>query len=197
MFLIIKSENNIKYIFTVPEEYNYNFIKLKVERGDYEIQDNINNNNNACSKEILISNKIGPFPLEEHNTNVDLEVVRMLQLLEERKWKKIGKMMDWETLQNTYSMDEYEWGVKYNTNYARVVDVTTWNRGIRITIRHPYPQGDSTNMKYGTSTWKKETDDSKNIPGFLHKYVQIKDGIYEEYAGNGNNHNLDIYARRF
>ena len=60
---------------------------------------------------------------------------------EERKWRHVGSINEYDTLVAKYPFDEWKWGGTYNNVNPMTLSILNWNRGVRVTFKHFYPQG--------------------------------------------------------
>jgi hypothetical protein len=60
---------------------------------------------------------------------------------EERKWRRVGSINEYDALVAKYPFDEWKWGGTYNNINPMPLSILNWNRGVRVTFKHFYPQG--------------------------------------------------------
>ncbi len=101
-------------------------------------------------------------------------------------------MNDYQEVLKKYPYTEYQYGVFYN-GIIHQVCINTWNKGVRISTIHTYPQGDNAkDLKEGRTVWTKDTNDAESNKGdWYHQYTTAD---FKPYGSNGNM-NLDLYAK--
>lgn len=111
-------------------------------------------------------------------------------------WMPVGNMNDYDNIVKKYPHLDFEWGVRYNSYSITPVEVTNWNRGIRIIVRNLYTHGDdASSFHRGTAMWTRGTDDAESKNGwFHHRYVGAD---MKPCCGSNGNTNVQIFARRF
>lgn len=90
-------------------------------------------------------------------------------------------------------MTEWEYGVRYNTALGSIheVIINSWNRGIRVSVKERYPQGDNPgSFTFGTTVFTKGLDGQG--AGWIQNYYQGNNAIHS----NGNVDGVQVFRRR-
>lgn len=185
--------NNEMYFLELPAYYSEEYIKDKITKNQHQITDG---QLIITGLEKLKITKHDPVIINYINDKLLTKLEPLLEYVKEKEWLKIGNLSQYDELKEKYSPFKYQYGIIYNSTYPLPIIITLWNRGLRFSFTFNYPQGDTGNMIYGNTIFKKDTDDSKNVKGALHEYVQINNGLYNKHGSNGD-FDVDLYVKRY
>lgn len=185
--------NNDQYFVELPEHYSEEYVKDKIDKNIYQI---IDDNLIITGLDKLKITKYNKITMDYISDKLSAKLELLFDYVKEKEWFKIGKLSEYDELKEKYSPFKYQYGIVYNSTYPLPIMITSWNKGLRFTFMFNYPQGDNVNMIFGNTIFKKETNDSKNLNGALHEYVQINNGIYNKHGSNGV-FDVDLYVRRY
>ena len=117
-------------------------------------------------------------------------------------WVSVGNINpDFDKLLQQYPPTIYEWGTNYNqaasqgTLGINRLQISHWNRGIRITQMDEIPFGDDgAHFSKGRSTWTRDTDDVESKgQNFYHRYVD--QNLVPIGGGEGKYAGIEIFVR--
>ena len=113
-------------------------------------------------------------------------------------WVKVGLMRtesSFYNFLNKYPPTSYAWGTDYNGVAIREITMTTWNLGVRIHTKVPYPQGDdATKLKFGIASFTTGTKDAQSNYGrFYHRYLRFPGA---SSAGGNGLRDIPLYVRK-
>jgi hypothetical protein len=84
----------------------------------------------------------------------------------------LGNLANFNRLLGAYPLDQFEWGIAYNTVGPEPIAVCKWNRGYRLLIKTFVPHGDNASgFHIGTAVFTCGTDDAESRDGFYHRYL--------------------------
>lgn len=112
-----------------------------------------------------------------------------------RAWTNVGTLADYDTLIVDYPTNNYEWAVTYNAT-INPVTINGWNRGLRISGKHLYPQGDNaTGLSWGTTVFTRGILPENNGSWYQRYYAQNADGKLVQTGGNGLADSVTVHVR--
>eukprot|EP01083_Nonionella_stella_P265096 898432_1 len=119
---------------------NANTLRVHVEKGQ------TNKCDNAIIADPLLL--INPLPLVIQPTE---------DVCDSAQWQQIGTLSDINDIyagSTSYTVYDWEFGVRYNSLAPNAVIINGWNRGLRVTTLDDYPMGDSVNsLKLGRAVF--------------------------------------------